>query len=117
MQLDRTKSFGVVIGHKTAKYEQNGILFDVKGDAITNKQMVAIQRDTIIETDAVDSGRLFLLNVLKSGPLSKSAIYKIAADNNQHWDSVNKAAVLLGIVKFSYNKATMWKLPEDVGVL
>jgi hypothetical protein len=24
---------------------------------------------------------------------------------------------LLGVVKFSYNKATMWKLPEEVGAL
>ena len=114
MKLDRNKPFGTVVGHKTAKYEQNGVLFDAREEAITNTKMVAIQRDTIIETDQVDSGRLFLLNILKSGPLSKSAVYKIAEENNQPWDSVNKAAVLLGIVKFSYNKATMWKLPETV---
>jgi hypothetical protein len=44
-------------------------------------------------------------------------VYKIAEENNQSWDSVNKAAALLGVVKFSYNKATMWKLPEEAGAL
>ena len=114
MQLDRSRPFGTIVGHPFAKYEQDGQLFDGRGSAIAPPKLVAVEKDRIIETDDVDSGRLFLLNILKSGPLSKSAVYKVAEENNQSWDAVNKAAALLKIVKFSYNKATMWKLPETV---
>ncbi len=117
MKLDRTKPFATIIGHKVAKFEQNGLLFNVRGELVDPPKAAPVQHDLVIETDQVDSGRLFLLNILKSGPLSKSAVYKIAEENNQPWDSVNKAAALLGVVKFSYNKATMWKLPEEVGAL
>ncbi len=117
MKLDRTKPFGTIVGHKVAKFEQNGLLFNVRGELIDAPKAAPVQPDLVIETDQVDSGRLFLLNILKSGPLSKSAVYKVAEENNQSWDSVSKAAALLGVVKFSYNKATMWKLPEEVGAL
>ena len=117
MKLDRTKPFATIVGHKVAKFEQNGLLFNVRGELVDPPKAAPVQHDLVIETDQVDSGRLFLLNILKGGPLSKSAIYKISEENNQSWDSVNKAAALLGVVKFSYNKATMWKLPEEVGAL
>lgn len=115
--LDKTKPFGTIVGHKTAKYEQGGVLFNAKGEPVEPPKLALVQPDFIIETDAVESARLFLLHVLRGGPLSKSALYKVAEENNQSWDAVNKASTLLKIVKFSYNKATMWKLPEDVGVL
>ena len=117
MKLDRTKPFATIVGHRVAKFEQNGLLFNVRGELVDPPKAAPVQHDLVIETDQVDSGRLFLLNILKGGPLSKSAIYKISEENNQSWDSVNKAAALLGVVKFSYNKATMWKLPEEVGAL
>jgi hypothetical protein len=117
VKLDRTKPFGTVVGHKVAKFEQNGLLFNASGELVDPPKVAPVQPDLIVETDQVDSGRLFLLNILKGGPLSKSAVYKIAEENNQSWDSVNKAATLLGVVKFSYNKATMWKLPEEAGAL
>ncbi len=117
MKLDRTKPFATIVGHRVAKFEQNGLLFNVRGELVDPPKAAPVQHDLVIETDQVDSGRLFLLNILKGGPLSKSAVYKIAEENNQPWDSVNKAAALLGVVKFSYNKATMWKLPEEVGAL
>jgi len=117
VKLDRTKPFATIVGHRVAKFEQNGLLFNVRGELVDPPKAAPVQHDLVIETDQVDSGRLFLLNILKGGPLSKSAIYKISEENNQSWDSVNKAAALLGVVKFSYNKATMWKLPEEVGAL
>lgn len=114
MELDRSKPFAVVTGHKTAKFEQNGLLFNVRGESIDSPKVAPVQSDLIVETDAVDSGRRFLLHVLQGGPMTKSAVYKVAEENNQSWDAVNKAATLLGVLKFSYNKATMWKLPEDL---
>lgn len=119
MKLDRNKPFGTVTGHKTARFEQNGLLYNIRGELIDplKPPPVQLQQDLIIETDAVDSARRFLVHVLQGGPMSKSVLYKVVEENNQSWDAVTKAASLLGIVKFAYNKATMWKLPEDVGVL
>lgn len=117
MKLDRTKPFGTITGHKTARFEQNGLLYNIRGELLDPPKPTPVQQDLIIETDSVDSGRRFLLHILRGGPMSKSVIYKVAEENNQPWDSVNKAADLLGITKFAYNKATMWKLPEDIGVL
>lgn len=124
MKLDRTKPYGIVTGHDVARFEQNGTLFNGRGEPVVDETLLTLPErkssvdvDKIIETDAVESGRLFLLNVLKGGPLSKSAIYKVAEDNNQSWDVITKAAALMGVVKFSYNRATMWKLPEELGVL
>jgi hypothetical protein len=118
LELDQTRPFGTVVGHATAKFEQDGKLFDARGRSLEREEPDAVkQRDMVIETDAVESARLFLLNVLAGGPLSKSVLYKVADENNQSWTDVTKAATLLGITKFTYNKATMWKLPEDVGVL
>lgn len=118
LQLDQSRPFGTVVGHATAKFEQDGTLFDARGSALGREEPdVVKQQDMVIETDAVDSARLFLLNVLAGGPLSKSTLYKVADENNQSWNDVTKAATLLGITKFTYNKATMWKLPEEVGVL
>lgn len=118
MQLDKSKPFGTVIGHATARFEQDGTLFDAAGRPLgTPAQTHLEQADKIIETDAVESARLFLLNVLRGGPLSKSTLYKVAEENNQLWSDVSKAAIILNITKFTFNKSTMWKLPEEVGVL
>jgi hypothetical protein len=117
MQLDRARPFGTVSGHRVARFEQDGVLFNIRGEPLEPPRVRPVKADTVIETDAVDSARLFLLNVLSGGPLSKSVIYKVAEENNQTWPNVSKAADLLKITKFTYNKATMWKLPEDVGVL
>lgn len=117
MKLDRTKPFATIVGHKVAKFEQNGLLFNVRGELVDPPKAAPVQHDLVIETDAVDSARRFLLHVLQGGPLTKSVVYKVAEESNQPWDSVNKAADLLGVVKFSYNRATMWKLPEEVGAL
>ena len=117
MQLDRSRPFGTVSGHRVARFEQDGTLFNIRGEPIDAPRARPAPDDMIIETDAVDSARLFLLNILSGGPLSKSVIYKVAEENNQKWPDVSKAADLLKIVKFTYNKATMWKLPEEVGAL
>ena len=70
-------------------------------------------KDYIIESDDVASAKAFLLNVLSGGPLSKAALFKVAEDNNQPWDAVKKAASLMNMITFTFNRAVMWKLPEE----
>lgn len=108
MKLDFTKPYGTIYGHDEARYEQDGHLFRANGEPLALPTS-----DMVIETDAVDSAKTFLTNVLKNGPLSKSAIFKIAGENNQEWKAVSDAADSLNITRFSYKNATMWKLPEE----
>ena len=114
MKLDFTKPYGTIYGHDEARYEQDGHLFRANGEPVTPPPpSPSPAGDMVIETDAVDSAKTFLTNVLKNGPLSKSAIFKIAGENNQEWKAVSDAADSLNITRFSYKNATMWKLPEE----
>lgn len=114
MKLDKTLPYATITGHPLARYEQGGVLFDGAGELIQPAVIRAVDKDRIIETDGVESARAFLEHILKNGPLSKSVVYKAAESNNQSWDSVKKAMVLLNIKAFTYNRATMWKLPEEL---
>lgn len=114
MKLDFNLPYGTITGHHSARYEQGGMLFDAAGDSLSPERLRDVEADDIIETDAVDNAKQFLLHILKSGPLSKSAVYKVAQTNNQPWDAVKTAFELLGVVTFAYRNATMWKLPETV---
>lgn len=116
MKLDKSLPYATITGHPVARYEQGGLLFDGAGASLTAPAARATEVDRIIETDAVESAKEFLKNVLRSGPLSKAVIYKTAEDNNQSWDAIKKAAALVNVVMFTYNKAMMWKLPEEVSV-
>ena len=117
MKLDPSLPYGTITGHALARYEQGGMLFDVGGESITPAKLKELTAaDDIVETDEVDSARDFLLHILKSGPLSKSAVYKVAETNNQSWDAIKRASTLLGIITYAYRNATMWKLPEDAEV-
>lgn len=112
--LDKKLPYATITGHEIARYEQGGMLFDGAGQPIPDKKLKAVEKDRIIETDDVENAKTFLCNVLKSGPLSKSVVFKVAEENNQSWDSIKKASALMGLVTFTYNKATMWKLPEEL---
>lgn len=118
MKLDKSKSYGTITGHPFACYEQDGVLFDGAGDALTpvpavEELVASVDDSSIIETDGVESAKQFLLTILAQNPLSKSVIYKEAEHNNQSWEDVKSAFSLLGGVTFTYNRATMWKLPAD----
>jgi len=114
MRLDRDRAFAHVYGHETAVYEQGGVLFDGAGNPVKPMAAVRSTGDSVIPHNRVDSSRVFLLNILKSGPLSKSAVYKVSSDNNQAWEDVKAAADLIGVVKFQYQKSETWKLPEEI---
>jgi hypothetical protein len=117
MMLDKSRPYGTVTGHARASYEQDGTLFDAGGNPLPPPPALMVDyvpADQIIETDEVHSARLFLLNVLNSGPRNKSVVYKAAEENNQSWEDVKKAFTLIGGRTFTFNRATMWKLPEDL---
>lgn len=115
--LDKAQPYATVTGHPAAAFEQNGMLFDGAGLPLVpppapGAEAADDRKDDIIETDEVESAKQFLLNVLSSGPLSKSALYKVAEENNQPWDAVRKAYVMLRVVSYAYRGVTMWKLNE-----
>lgn len=113
-KLDRSKPFGMIYGHSIALYEQNGLLYDGLEELIGTPKTVKeklVEEDRIV-TDNMANARSFLINILKSGPLSKSAIYKATEENNQNWDSVKQACDDLKVAKFTFQKSEMWKLQE-----
>jgi hypothetical protein len=113
MKLDRSRPYGTITGHPVACYEQDGALFDGAGAPLATPEPQTDPTDRIIETDGVESAKQFLTTILAQNPLSKSVIYKEAEHNNQSWEDVKSAFTLLGGVTFTYNRATMWKLPAD----
>jgi hypothetical protein len=113
--LDRARQYGTITGHSVAVYEQDGLLFDGRGQLLgtpkTVKSSLAAEEKLI--TDDMSQARLFLKNILKNGPLAKSAIYKIAEDNNQSWPSVKTAAADLSVVSYTQKDTEVWKLQES----
>jgi hypothetical protein len=117
MKLDKSKPYGMVYGG-AAVYEQHGLPFDGAGNLIKQEAPLMppapSKKDMIIPHDKVESAKIFIINILKTGPLSKSVVYKVASDNNQVWEDVKAAAELIGVVMYQYQKAQMWKLPETM---
>lgn len=110
--LDRSRPYGEVYGSAIgARYCQDGKDFDAAGNEILK---TPVKREKLsIVTDEQDSAAMFLRNILRSGPLSKSAVYKAAEGNNQRWEDVKKAADQISIIKFKYLNSEQWKLPEE----
>ena len=111
-KLDQGQPFSYVYGHPVIKYEQGGVNFDRSGNYVHVKPKET-QTD-VIETPRFDSAKAFLLQILKSGSLSKSVIYKTAQDNNQEWEMVKQAAQIMKLVVFKQSGAERWKLPEEL---
>lgn len=113
--LDKSRPYGTIWGHPIAMYEQDRLLYDGAGNLIGTPKTVRekLADEDKIVTDSMESARLFLLNILKNGALSKSAVYKVTEENNQNWDSVKQASDDLKVAKFTYQKSEMWKLSEE----
>ena len=114
-KLDVTQPYGTVVGHDLARYEQNGLLYSATMELLGTPPTVEakVKDSRIIMTDAVASGKAFLMTVLKGNALRKAAVFKEAEANNQPWDAVKDAAIEMGIVKFKYQGQETWKLPEE----
>jgi hypothetical protein len=115
--LDRTKPYGVITGHATAAFEQNGLLYAGSGELLGTPKTVAksetVVSDAVILTDQVVAAKAFLENILAGGALAKAAVYREAEANNQDWTVVKAVSADMGIVKFNYQKAETWRLPEE----
>jgi len=99
MKLDRTKSFGVVYGHDEFQYVQNGVYYDGTEQSIERTEDGAepmiLRGDR--KPDEIENAKKFLAQILKEGPIMKSAVFKEAEMNNQPWDAVTQARVLMDI--------------------
>jgi hypothetical protein len=118
MLLDRSKPYADVYGSDTIRYEQGGVCFNAQGIELGSPQEppkleLVPQTDLEVPTDELESAKQFLRTVLRTSPVSKSAVYKAAEQNNQTWAWVTKAAASLSIVKFQYQKMETWKLPQE----
>jgi hypothetical protein len=111
--LDRKAPFGVVFGSSHIGFEQNGRLYNHRGELLRTQDVEKVKKvDSVIVTDADHSAQLFLSNVLSGGPLSRAELYKAAESSNQTWDAVKNAAAQMSIVKFKKSNTEYWKLQE-----
>lgn len=106
MKLNLKAPYGVVYGHPTANYEQDGKLFGPGMEEVDR----TIQ--TQVAPEVSQGAKDFLLRVLKENPLTKSVIYKEAENEGQKWAEVKDAALEVGIMVYQQNKIEMWKLPN-----
>lgn len=117
-KLNFKQPYGMVYGHDTIRYVQDGKNFDATATEITPpKPAPKVQADApkgVVKATGLDNAKAFLKQVLKENPVSKSAIFKEVENNNLVWNDVRDAAAELNINKFSQKNLEMWKLPEDV---
>jgi hypothetical protein len=117
-KLNFKQPYGVVYGHDIIRYTQEGKNFGPRGEEILPTPVVeklkAQKTDatTASKPTALENAKAFLLQILKENPLSKSAIYKEAENNNYNWNDVRDAAIALDVGKFTQKNLEMWKLPE-----
>lgn len=117
-KLNFKQPYGVVYGHDVIRYTQEGKQFDSQGReivpaaAVADKPKVQKAGEGVAKATPLANAKAFLLQILKENPLSKSAVYKEAENNNHSWDDVKNAAVELNINKFTSKNLEMWKLPE-----
>lgn len=115
--LDKSLPYATILGHATARYEQNGLLYAGNGELIGTHKTVAVSssvsESSRIMTDSLAGAILFLKNMLREGSLSKATVYKEAENNLQPWDSVRDAALELKVHKFKYKGSETWKLPDE----
>lgn len=123
MKFDPKKPHGTITGHPWARYEQGGILFDYEGKARIEGQLNVYEPELLENPVVLDepvgrdfeleSAKEFLKNILGSGPLTKTAIYKECENNNQKWEKVEAAFVELEGEKMKKGNWTLWKLKPE----
>lgn len=115
-KMNFNKSHGIIYGSDTARYQQDGKLYDGLGNLVSKPDKLPdddVKDSLVIATDEVESAKRFLIAVLKGGPLAKSVVYKAAEDNNQPWLNVTSAFNVMNVSKFKYKNQETWKLPEE----
>ena len=112
MKLDTKKPYGVVYGHATIAYQQDGKDFDGAMNQLDAPKPVS--KAKAAAAPALSNAEAFLRQILKENPLSKSAVFKEVESNNQNWNDVRTAAADMGIQRYTQNTLEMWRLPESV---
>lgn len=117
VKLDHSKPFGVVYGHDEYQFFQGGLYFDGMEMSIEPRDdsVPALILRSERQPEAIESAKKFLAQILKEGPIMKSAIFKEAEMNNQPWEAVTAARVLMGITEAKGPGGNLrWRLPEDL---
>jgi len=117
MKLNMNLPYGEVYGHPFAAYEQGGVLYDGAGEPLEAPVRVE-QTSVSVPTDFSPNyqgmqARDFLNGLLKEGPLTQTAIYKEAENNNQNWEEVKKAFSEMGGQTFKQRNGFYWKLKSE----
>lgn len=115
MKFDPKKPYGTITNHDWARYEQNGVLYDMQGQT---RFELDIQPEEVVQeielTDQKDFGvnnaKDFLTNILADGSLPRSVIFKECAANNQDWEKVKTAFAELGGEAVTRRNVIHWKL-------
>ena len=117
MKLNRTRPYGVISGHESASYEQDGLLFDAAGNQLAEYKAPPGKPGPKPKTEAVtltekalNNAKDFLRGLLGGGPLDKSVVYKEAENYNQHWDTFKLAFADLAGREQKRGQATLWSL-------
>ena len=120
MVLDRTRDYGVVMGHPHAQYEQDGILFDAMGNPLGNvgevlkkagREMDAVVAEAEAEVVfQISSAQKFLRKVLAGGPVDTARVCREAELCGMDWVDVQRAFQSMGGTTFKDRKGLYWKL-------
>lgn len=120
MKFDPKKPHGVITNHDWARYEQDGVLYDIQGQPMdqveedTDPALVEIDlHDPVVSVQKdfeLNNAKDFLTNILADGALPRSVVFKECAANNQNWEKVKTAfADMSGEVSKRRN-VLHWKL-------
>lgn len=113
MQLDRSKSYGIITGHDKYHFQQNGKFFDAGGEQVIDKPApvkgIKVQEEAP-PAESLDSAKAFLTTLLAGGPVAKPNVYKEAEANNQNWEDVKKACSELNLKVYKQGKIEMWQM-------
>lgn len=120
MKFDSKKPYGTITNHPYARYEQDGILFDLQYQPIDQNETNKTDKyDYLpVTTKKVESdfnsnqAKAFLKNILKDGQLARSVVFKECENNNQDWESVKSAFAELGVSVMRRN-ILYWKLKAE----
>jgi hypothetical protein len=113
-EFDPKKSHGVIYGHDTAIYEQNGNLYDGAGNFAAESEEVPEEKVTIKKKKEPASGLAeFLTGLLSGGPIMQINVKKECEKAGYEWSELLTVSAEMGLKKFKKGALMMWQLPEE----
>ena len=112
-KLDNKRSYGMVYGHDSAMYEQDGKLFGGDGKALVLEEPQEEQDDSVSKTTTLTlpkklaSAEEFLRALLHETVMAKSNVYKEVQMQKQDWSKVQEAATKLGVNSYQLKGVEM----------